>query len=238
MRTYPIVLVMVALFSAPAPGRAVTIDPPPFDALLRDAGFVFEGEVQGVDPDAGGSRGARSRVSMRVTRVLAGRAAAAGEPFTFELPEGRLPDGRFVEIVESPRFVPGERYLVFYTRRVWYNTPVVGWHYGLLRRVGAGSAAVYADQDGRCVSGFNHAGAILGPRVAEPQSALAGWPSAAAVAPPDPSPYTETDCLPASAVRAMVKSRLSALRLQGTDDVQREPADGAWVLDPIRGGTR
>ena len=45
----------VALLVVCAEAWALTIDQPGSDALLRAAGFIFEGRVLHVDPSAGGS---------------------------------------------------------------------------------------------------------------------------------------------------------------------------------------
>jgi len=216
-------------FWPPSTGRAATFDQPAFDALLHGSGFIFEGQVVEVDPGLSASSDPATRIILRVTDVYAGKAAAVGERFSFELPEGDLPDGRVVEIVEAPRFRLGGHYLVFYTRRVWHLTPIVGWSHGLWQHVHGAQGEVWVDGMGRCAAELDRRGIVPGPRVAERAGHGEVKTSGHRVSPPVAGP---TSCLPIQALRAKLRARVAELGLRGGADVQRASAGARWTLSP------
>jgi len=218
--------------AAPRAARAATVDRPGLDALLLGSGLVFEAEVLAVDPDRGASGRPLTRVSVTVVDVLVGRAASTGDRLAFDLPEGRLNDGRFVVLAGAPRFAPGHRYLVFYRSGAWHHTPVVGWTHGLLRRVDAGVDAVWVDVHGRCVAGLEESGWVLGPRMAGPAPVPAGWIGGRRTPRPDRVDDAAHDavstCLSADAVRRALTRRLLEMGHAGSRVIARQPADGGW----------
>lgn len=213
----------------PPTASAVTITPPPLDGMLARAGLVVEATVVAVDAGAGRLGEPRTRITLRVEDVLAGAAAGPGDRFTFEIPEGRLPDGRFVVLAEAPRLAVGERYLLLYRREAWHHTPVVGWSHGVLRRVSVDGSAAFVDVGGRCVVGLSRAGVQLGARVASAAPSPPGWPPNAALADRGPeSAPGATPCLPAADVVRALRRRLDELGLAGVKAVARTPATGGW----------
>jgi hypothetical protein len=200
-------LVMSSVSLAVVPPR------PGFDALIRQSGFIFEGRVIEVDSAAGASTAAdtgtpRTRVTFEIVEQYDGRRWAKESRFTFELPVGDLPDGRFVDIPEAPLFVEGETYLVFFTREPWRFTPVVGWANGVLRLVPhPTSGHAWSTADGRCSSGLGRFGIELGPYLG-PAPTPAGWPERKQTGAAVP---TRGLCLDADDLRVRLRRRLAEL---------------------------
>lgn len=232
MRRSLIATTSLALCLLCADAAATTVDPPSSDALLREAGFIFEGRVRAVDPAFGGSGDARTRVVVQVLDVLAGSVTGPGQFFDFILPEGRLHDGRFVELIGAPRFAVGERYLVFYRKRAWHHTPVVGWSFGVLRRVPDTAGDRWVDVFGRCVAGLDRHGFVLGPVVGDPAPSPPGWPDAM----PSPEPRRDLrvadTCATAAQLRSVLVHRLAELGYTGSEHVHRSPRGGVWIETP------
>lgn len=232
MRRSLIATTSLALLFLCVDAAATTIDPPDGDALLREAGFIFEGRVSHVDPDFGGSGDARTRVVVQVLDVLAGSVAEAGQLFDFVLPEGRLHDGRFVELIGAPHFAVGERYLVFYRKRAWHHTPVVGWSFGVLRRIPDTAGDRWVDVFGRCVAGLDRRGFVLGPVVGEPAPTPPGWPEAMASPDPRRDLRVADTCATAAGLRTTLVRRLAELGYTGSAHVHRAPTGGGWIETP------
>lgn len=230
-----IALLVCGLLASSGVAYAVVPPRPGFDALIRQAGFIFEGRVVEVDTAAGGSEAPRTRVSFEIAEQYDGWRWSKGQRFTFELPVGDLPDGRFVDIPEAPLFVEGETYLVFFTREAWRFTPVVGWNSGVLRltpRPGGGLA--WATPEGRCSSGLGRFGVELGPHLGA-GPIPPGFPERKATGSPAP---TRGICLDADDLRARLRRRLSELGVDTGGIVYTRPTgdDIDLPLDPAREG--
>ena len=132
------------------------------NGLLERTAFIFTGKVQAVD-FAAGEQSPRTRITFRVQDIVAGHSVPP--IFDVELPMGLMADGTVLDIAEAPRFVVGQSYLVLYKRGTWNITPVVGFHQGHYRRVDGEHGAVYVSEGGRCVTGLDRQGFVLGPRV-------------------------------------------------------------------------
>lgn len=231
---YGALVLGLAVTIAVTDASAAQPEPVVFDRLIQSSGLIFEGRVVDVDPNKGESDRPRTRISILVAGVYAGQGIATGETFAFDLPEGRLADGRMVEIVEAPRFEVGSTHLVFYTARAWHLTPVVGWQAGLVREVTAAEGRVWAMADGRCVGGLNRHGFVKGPLVAapahsplQPEVKRTGW-----------LPPPVRACLPSDRVREQLRDRIAELPMIDRGPVRRMPAlSGRWPLDPQPGGT-
>lgn len=206
--------------------HAASPDRKDFDALIHEAGAIIEGEVVSIDSRAGGTDAPLTRVTLRVVEQLDGARWVKGDRFVFDLPMGELPDGRFVDLVELPVFVPGETYLVFYTAATWYQSPVVGWSQGLLRLTRRdGKAWVWTRSDGRCVSGLGRAGLEVGPFVG-PWPTPDGWPERKIT---DPHLTPGGPCLDADDLRARLRRRLLELGVVRSGAVQQTPASAGEI---------
>lgn len=224
---------LVTCATALGSAHAATVDAPPLDALITAAGLVIEGEVLSVDPGAGTDEGPTTRVVVQVLDLLAGGATSVGARLAIELPEGRLPDGRFVMIAGAPRLAPGQRYLMFLRAGPWFHTPFVGWGYGLLRRVREGRAERWVIEDGRCVAGLVRTGWVLGPRVTGLAPVAPGWIATgedkARASSGRSIDITRGGCLDADALREDLAERLLELGHAGADRVELRPRVGGWV---------
>ncbi|MCB9553646.1 MAG: hypothetical protein H6705_17530 [Myxococcales bacterium] len=215
-----IVLLVVCGLLGAGSARAVVPPRPGFDALIRQSGFIFEGRVTAIDTAAGSTGKPRTRVSIRIIEQYDGNRWAKESEFTFELPIGDLPDGRFVDIPEAPLFVPGETYLVFYTREPWRFTPVEGWGTGLLRLAPHPDGGfAWSGVDGRCSSGLGRFGIELGPYLG-PSPAPPGWPERKPTGAPAP---TRGLCLDADDLRDRLRRRLLELRVTDGGRVHSQP---------------
>lgn len=228
-------LVVCGLLASSGVAHAVVPPRPGFDALIRQAGFIFEGRVVEVDTAAGDTVGPRTRITFEIAEQYDGRQWTKGQRFSFELPVGDLPDGRFVDIPEAPLFVAGEVYLVFFTRDTWRFTPVVGWGDGVLRltRHPDGGLA-WSTPDGRCSSGLGRFGIELGPHLGVGPTPP-GFPERKPTGAPAP---TRGICLDAEDLRERLRRRLSELDINTGGTVYTRPTgdDLDLPLDPAREG--
>ncbi|MCA9537620.1 MAG: hypothetical protein KC620_01955 [Myxococcales bacterium] len=186
--------------------------------LIDRAAFVFEGEVAAVDIGAG-DKEPRTRVTVRVERVLAGDAPPS--MLEFMLPMGLMADGTLLDIAEAPRFAAGERYLVFYKRGDWNISPVVNWDQGYYRLVQVGAQTYFTSSGGHCVTGVSTDGFSLGGQITQP------------VQPPGfgevhdeglHTAFSTASCLPADAVRAALARQLDAHPVANGAPFQQAPA--------------
>lgn len=210
---------VAALGLATGPAGAVRAVKTDLDGLIEQSALIVEGQVQSVDLGAG-SKTPRTRVVMQVERVLAGDTSL--KTLDFELPMGLMPDGTVLDIVEAPRFSPGETYLVFYKRGAWNITPVAGWHQGQLRRVEHKGAEYYVGPSGHCVTRVSSAGFGLGNRIAGPVGPAGMGESTG----PDLTPgYGKLGaCLPAEVVRGALGKHLDHHPIDANAQWTSEPA--------------
>lgn len=231
----PMVIVVASLaLGFPERGsRAATVDRLSFDDLLAQSGLIIEAEVLHVDPDAqagaGSARSAPStRVELRVLDVVSGGKAAAAT-LRLTLPEGRLPDGRFVMLAGAPRLAPGQRYLMLLRAGPWYHTPFVGWDQGLLRRVEVDGVPRFVAADGRCVAGVDRRGWAWGPRIAGPSPVAPGWIGVGSEGARGALDTTRGGCMTSKALRRALVGRMRELSLRSSGRIETRPRAGGWV---------
>jgi len=230
-------IVALVIVSPARSARQVDLE---LDELLYRSALIFQGVVTRVDITAGGAKSARTRVGFTVDRVLRGVFERAS--LAFEVPEGRLPDGRLVETAETPRFAVGERYVVFVRGGPWRLSPVLDWQQGVLRLTTVDGYAVAVADTGHCVADMDRARLGFGPRVAA-RLQWPGFPTTTGADPPDAS--AAGGCLPASVVIARLDARVSTLGLRGPgaggpspDSVRFAPIDDVRVTPTARPGGR
>ena len=113
MRRLAAALVLVTLL--PALVGAVTTRPLSIGELTTVADTIVVGRVSGAEAETGAAGTIHTRVALDVEQVLKGRARA-GAPITIVQPGGDV-GGVTATVADAPTFEPGERVLVFLTRR-------------------------------------------------------------------------------------------------------------------------
>jgi hypothetical protein len=108
--TISVSLLWAAALLAGRPGGATSYVPMTDDALVAQAPVAVVAEIGGIEPASEEGRPA-TEYAARVTRVLKGEVAAA--QITVRVPGGVRPDGSGLRIWGAPRFVAGERALLF-----------------------------------------------------------------------------------------------------------------------------
>jgi hypothetical protein len=106
---------------------------------------------------------ARTRLVLTVESLLYGQWDAS--QLEFLLPEGIAPDGTEELWVETPKFVAGQRYLLFIREGTWHLTPVVG--SGAFRITSVAGREILVDNDGRAVLSLSEKSFQRGDKVAE-----------------------------------------------------------------------
>ena len=113
MRRLVVALVLVTWL--PALAAAVTTRPLSISELTTVADTIVVGRVRGAEAETSSAGAIRTRIALDVEQVLKGRARA-GAPITIIEPGGNV-GGVTATVADAPTFAPGERVLVFLTRR-------------------------------------------------------------------------------------------------------------------------
>ena len=125
-----VALSVAVLVLSASVARATVVEAVTFQELVKSADRIFVGEVISVesfraDVDAG--RRIRTRVTFSVNETLRGRGLAVVLEFL-----GGTVDDLPQEVLGMPRFLKGERYVVFARDGDRWVNPVVGYTQGLL----------------------------------------------------------------------------------------------------------
>jgi hypothetical protein len=126
-----ICLFTLVMLACPSLARATTVEAVTFEELVAAAQRVFVGEVAAVESfraDLGSDVRIRTRVTFSVDQALKGRGVLA----ILEFLGGTVGD-LTLEIAGMPRFMVGERYVVFTREGDRWVNPIVGLTQGLLR---------------------------------------------------------------------------------------------------------
>ncbi|MCB9527200.1 MAG: hypothetical protein H6701_02215 [Myxococcales bacterium] len=218
-----VALALALTLTTPAP--AARLPRPTLTRLIDHSALILLTTVEASDPTAALTAPhltppPRTRVRLRIDHTFAGAPPAS--TLTLDLPIGFLPDASLVDIIEAPRFVPGERYLTFYRRGPWHLTPVTAWHHGHHRQTTHDGRAVYVSPTGHCVTHLGPDGFTHGPRVARP-IAPPGFPDPGGE-PLDALSDAADACLTTDDVHARLASALAAHPLPPTAEVHLTPA--------------
>lgn len=156
-RAVPLVLALgLALLPAPA-ARATTVVAPTFERLVDAAAQVAVADVLQVTPRAGvapdGRRIILTTVAFRTVRRVKGDPAAT---FSIEFLGGTLGDDT-MEVVGAPRWVVGDRDVLFIASGRSRLSPLVGLMYGRVRvRVDAAGVQTVATHAGDPITAVDH----------------------------------------------------------------------------------
>jgi hypothetical protein len=165
------VLSVIAFLAGVAAASSTTVIQPTFDELIARAQIIFQGEVVDRRSEWETTPQGRSiitRVTFRVANVLKGQAASSVE-LTFL---GGTVGDMTLTVSEMPRFLVGDRDVLFVSPELRAVSPLVGFAYGRYRIVR--NAATGADEirthDGQAVdsvqgvASFRLPGALQTPR--------------------------------------------------------------------------
>lgn len=125
-------LLLAALVVAPRNARATVVVPADLGELTRDAEAIARGRVVAVEGQwTAGRQAIETVVTLETERYLKGRF---GDIVQFKVPGGTL--GRFTSVVVgAPRFVVGQRVIVFLGARGPMVPFVLGFNQGVYRLV-------------------------------------------------------------------------------------------------------
>ena len=144
-------LALLAAAASAAPAHATTVLAKDFAALCAEADLVFVGTVETVRPRWRD----RTRQAIETVVTFAALTWLRGAPrATIELTfGGGEMDGLREEIAGVPRFLPGERRVLF-ARAGDFVSPLVGFSQGYFRVVDGPEGPSVLDADGRAVTGL------------------------------------------------------------------------------------
>ena len=126
-----VLLTLTAALVFFSPAAATTVEPVTFEELVKSAERIFLGEVVAVESfraDLGRGPRIRTRVTFSIDEALRGRGTLAVLEFL-----GGTVGGVTLDIPGMPRFIAGERYVVFTREGDRWVNPVVGFSQGLFR---------------------------------------------------------------------------------------------------------
>ena len=109
--------------------RATTVVPPTFDELVGKAELIFQGSVTSVRSQwvgEGAQRHIASYVTFAVEDAVKGNPGAS---YTLQMLGGTV-DGETMEVSESPKFVVGDRDILFVEHNGQQFVPLVGIMHG------------------------------------------------------------------------------------------------------------
>ena len=112
--------------------RATTVVPPTFDELVGKAELIFQGSVTSVRSQwvgEGAQRHIASYVTFAVEDAVKGNPGAS---YTLQMLGGTV-DGETMEVSESPKFVVGDRDILFVEHNGQQFIPLVGIMHGRFR---------------------------------------------------------------------------------------------------------
>jgi hypothetical protein len=129
---------------------ATTVIPPTFDELVDRAELIFQGSVSDLHSQwigEGAERRIVTYVNFQAEDIIKG---AAGQVVTLRMLGGTV-DGRTMEVTDAPKFVPGDRVILFVENNGTQFIPLVGIMHGCFRVKRYGNDFVFLN-DGRSFS--------------------------------------------------------------------------------------
>ncbi len=124
--------ILAALIASLAPCLATTVVPPTFDELVSRAEVILQGSVASVRSEwtgDGGNRRIISYVTFTSEDVIKGNAGAT---YTLRMLGGTVGD-RTMEVTDAPKFVQGDRVILFVENNGTQFIPLVGIMHGCFR---------------------------------------------------------------------------------------------------------
>jgi hypothetical protein len=109
--------------------RATTVIPPTFEQLVDQADTIFQGtvtNVRSVWSGEGALRHIESYVTFQIEDSLKG---TPGQSYTIQILGGTV-DGETMEVTDSPKFVVGDRDILFVEHNGEQFVPLVGINHG------------------------------------------------------------------------------------------------------------
>jgi len=139
--------------------RATTVVPPTFDELVGKAELIFQGSVTSVRSQwvgEGAQRHIASYVTFAVEDAVKGNPGAS---YTLQMLGGTV-DGETMEVSESPKFVVGDRDILFVEHNGQQFVPLVGIMHGRfkIQREAQTGREIVATNEGDRITDPEHLG--------------------------------------------------------------------------------
>ena len=129
MKTFSSLLLAFCAFFALSSASATTVIPPTFDELVSQAEVIFQGTVTDVRSEWTGEGGNRHIVSYVTFKVDDPIKGDAGASYTIRMLGGTVGD-QTMEVSDSPKFVTGDRDILFVENNGRQFIPLVGIMHG------------------------------------------------------------------------------------------------------------
>lgn len=178
---------------AVASALATTVIPPTFDQLVNQAQLIFQGTVTDVQSQWTGEGAQRHIVSLVTFKIDDSIKGDPGSTYTLRMLGGTVGD-QTMEVTDAPKFVAGDRDILFVENNGQQFVPLVGIMYGrfhLQRDAQSGKDQVLGEH-GKALTDLSTLGQEESPTASSTSSA------AAPAAPLD-----------ANAVKAAIRSKLT-----------------------------
>jgi len=123
------VLLISAMITLVAATQATTVIPPTFEQLVDQADTIFQGtvtSVRSVWSGEGAQRHIESYVTFQIEDSLKG---TPGQAYTIQILGGTV-DDETMEVTDSPKFVVGDRDILFVEHNGEQFVPLVGINHG------------------------------------------------------------------------------------------------------------
>jgi hypothetical protein len=112
--------------------RGTTVVPPTFDELVSQAEVIFQGAVTDVRSEWAGAGAQRHIVTYVTFRVEERFKGSAGATYSIRLLGGTV-DGETMEVTDTPKFIVGDRDILFVENNGRQFVPLVGISHGRFR---------------------------------------------------------------------------------------------------------
>ena len=132
--------------------RATTVIPPTFDQLVSQAELIFQGTVADVASQWTGEGSQRHIVTFVTVKIDEQIKGDAGATYTIRMLGGTVGD-QTMEVTDSPKFVRGDRDILFVENNGRQFVPLVGIMHGRFH-------VQHDDRTGREIVSNDHGGAV------------------------------------------------------------------------------
>ena len=132
MKTSRTLLLTFCTLATLSPARATTVIPPTFDELVGRAELIFQGTVAKVTSHWTGEGAQRHIVTYVTLTVDEAIKGDAGATYTLRLLGGTVGD-MTMEVTDAPKFVIGDRDILFVENNGTQFVPLVGINHGRFR---------------------------------------------------------------------------------------------------------